>query len=493
MTDRRSDSVTDIDLPSRSDPVVAGLSESIGGPIGQHAWLKRKFWTPMCVVLLIATSVLAFNWVQKSPCRDGAWANNMQYTRACYTDVLALYYAEHLHEGAVPYIDHPVEYPVLTGYWMGLIGLPVHWLAGQEWATSISGALGAVGYGDPINEAKLFYDLNAIGLALFGLLSVWAIVRMRPRRPWDGAMVALAPAVFVTATVNWDLLAIGICSLALFAWSRKLPGWAGVLFGLAIAAKLYPLFILGPLLLLCIRRRKMLDFTMTAAAALVTWIAVNLPVYLTANESWWKFYDFSSERGVDWGTLWYIGSHFPNRDGEVGLSYFKDLALPENIDELNTVSRLLFVVCCVGIAALILFARRPPRIGAVAFLVVAAFLLTNKVWSQQFVLWLIPLAVLARPKWGAFLAWQAAELAYFFGFYQILIRASGGKSLMPEAIFTAVSICRWVALAVLCGFVVYEIIKPEADIVRERGDDDPAGGVLADPPTPREPALAGQT
>lgn len=48
--------------------------------------------------------------------------NNEQYTRFCYTDVLALYYAERLNEGAVPYRDHPVEYPVLTGYFMGALG-----------------------------------------------------------------------------------------------------------------------------------------------------------------------------------------------------------------------------------------------------------------------------------------------------------------------------------------------------------------------------------
>ena len=56
----------------------------------------------------------------------------------------------------------------------------------------------------------------------------------------------------------------------------------------------------------------------------------------------------------------------------------------------------------------------------VLFLTVAGFLLVNKVDSPQYVIWLIPLAVLARPRWRPFLAWQAAELLvvlsrfYFF-------------------------------------------------------------------------------
>ena len=67
---------------------------------------------------------------------------------------------------------------------------------------------------------------------------------------------------------------------------------------------------------------------------------------------------------------------------------------------------LLFAFACVGIAGLPLLAPRRPRLGQLAFLVVAIFLIVGKVWSQQYVLWLIPLAVLARPRWGAFLAWQ---------------------------------------------------------------------------------------
>ena len=485
MIERPRPPAADIDLPSHTDPVVAGLSQVIGGPVGDRARLDRRFWTPVRVVLALACLVFAFNWVQKSPCRDGQWVENVQYKKACYTDVLALYFAEKLNEGAVPYLDHPVEYPVLTGAFMGALGLPVHALGTSEWVNqTLLPTLADFGLaeGGPLNQPKLFYDLNALVLGLFGLIAVWTVVRMRPRRPWDGAMVALAPAVFVTATVNWDLFAVGLCMLAIYAWSRRAPGWAGVLFGLAIAAKLYPLFILGPLLVLCWRRKKLAEFTVTASTAILTWVVVNVPVYLAAPDSWLRFFRLNNERPVDWGTLWYIGAHFPVGGGDVGLPFFTEMARAENISDLNLLSQSAFALACVGIAALIFFAPRPPRLGQVAFLVVAAFLLTNKVWSQQFVLWLVPLAVLARPKWTAFLAWQAAELAYFFGFYQILLRAAGAKSLMPEKWFALIGLARWVAVAVLCAVVIREVLHPEYDVVRAGGVDDPEGGVLVDPP-----------
>src|SRR3954453_24155911 len=118
------------DLPADSDGFVRGLSQAIGGPVGEHAVRTSqrpgRFWTAARIVLALTCLTLALHWVQKSPCQDGDWQKNIQYTRFCYTDVLALYYAEGLNDGEVPYKDHAVEYPVVTGYFMGVLGLPVH-------------------------------------------------------------------------------------------------------------------------------------------------------------------------------------------------------------------------------------------------------------------------------------------------------------------------------------------------------------------------------
>jgi uncharacterized membrane protein len=465
------------DEPAREDWFAGGLSEAIGGPLGDHAVRPpiRRYVTPARIVLALACLLFALHWVQKSPCRDGAWGDLKQYKDHCYTDVLALYYAEGLGDGKVPYADHAVEYPVLTGVFMGALGLPVHALAQHV----------------DINQGTWFYDANAIVLSLLGIGTVAMVLALRRRRPFDALLLAIAPAMLLTATVNWDLLAVAPTIGAVLAWSRRRPALAGLLFGLGVAAKFYPLLILGPLLVLALRSGKLRQAGTTVLTAAATWVVINAPVAMLYPDSWVQFFRLNSTRGVDWGTLWYIGAHFPTGGESAGLPGFGYLST--HITTLNLLYGVLFALCCLAIGALAVFAPCRPRLAQLAFLVVACFLITGKVWSQQYVLWLIPLAVLARPRWGAFLAWQLAEVGYFLAFYAELMAASG-TTVVPEWVFVFFSLCRLVTLVVLVGYVVRDILVPARDVVRADGSDDPDGGVFDHAPdAPWVPGVARPT
>jgi uncharacterized membrane protein len=462
-----------VDQPSRSDGFVRGLSEAIGGPVGEHAVDKAGgarsgggFWTVSRIVLALMCLALALHWVQKSPCQDGAWQEHRQYTRFCYTDVLALYYAEGLNEGKVPYADHPVEYPVLTGAFMGVLGLPVHELGKDN---------------PEINQGQWFYNLNALVLGAIAVGAVGALLALRKRRPWDAAMFALSPALLVTATVNWDLLAIGLAVFGMLAWARHRPVAAGVLLGLGCAAKLWPLFILGPILVLAFRTKRWRAALTTAGTGVATVLAVNIPVAIAFTDSWKRFFDLNSTRPIDWGTFWYIGRYLDNKWSPNSAGPFQWLS--DHVSTLNILTYLLFGLACLGIAALGLYAPRRPRLASLAFLVVAAFLIFSKVWSQQYVLWLLPLAVLARPRWGAFLAWQLAEVAYFLAFYGELLGASG-KQVFPEGVFVLASTLRLAGVVAMCYFIVRDILRPELDPVRATYADDPDGGDFDGAPDP---------
>jgi uncharacterized membrane protein len=455
------------EVSASSDGFVRGLSQAIGGPLGEHAVRPGdkpgKFWTATRIILALCCLTLALHWVQKSPCQDGDWQKNIQYTRFCYTDVLALYYAEGLNEGKVPYRDHAVEYPVVTGYFMGALGLPVHAL-GEKYPS--------------INQGMWFYNANALVLSALAVATVCVIMALRRRRPWDAAIFALSPVLFITTTINWDFLAIGLAACGLYAWAKRRPVLAGVLLGLGGAAKLWPLFILGPLLVLALRSRRIREGAFALAAAIVAWVIVNAPVFLLYRQSWNRFFELNTERPIDWGTLWYIG-RFLDTKWNSGAADDQGMFqwLSDHVPTLNILSYTLFLLACVAIAVLSLLAPRRPRLAQVVFLVVAAFLIFSKVWSQQYVLWLLPLIVLARPRWGAIVAWWVAEFGYFTAFYAELLGA-GGKPVIPEGTFVLAAALRLITVAVLCGLVIREIWRPELDAVRQGYADDPDGGVV---------------
>ena len=79
-----------------------------------------------------------------------------------------------------------------------------------------------------------------------------------------------------------------------------------------------------------------------------------------------------------------------------------------------------------------------------AFLVVAAFLLTNKVWSPQFSLWLVPLAVLALPHRRILLAWMTIDALVWVP-RMLYLYGEQNKGL-PEQWFTTTVLLRDIAV-----------------------------------------------
>jgi len=413
--------------------------------------------TTALVIASLAGSLLGF--LNKAACRSGDWNIYLkQFQAHCYTDIYPLYFQEQLSTGKVPYTGHPVEYPVLIGAAMQAVAWVVKPIS------------------DPSIRGREFFDVTVLLLAAFSLAGTLATAYLAGRsRRWTALGVALAPALILAAFVNWDLIAMGLVALGMAAWAARRTVLAGVLLGLAVATKFYPLLFFGPLLLLCLRAGRMRAFWATAAAAAVAWLAVNLPVALAAPTGWGRFYGLSASRAADWGSIWY---------------YFETERWPFlgslSLGALNLLAAALFAAGCVLIGLLILAAPRRPRVPQVFFLVLAVFLLSNKVWSPQYVVWLVPLVVLCRPRFWAYAAWQVAEVSYFFAIWAYLITIGIDAGLVPPGapggispgVYFAALLARFAAVVILAALVVRDILHPEADLVRAAGDDDPAGGVL---------------
>ncbi len=444
----------DLVHPADTDPVVASATERVGGGTGHHAGRFRGWWTPLRVIVLLAGSAYLLGYLTKLPCHAEQFLGDARYTRLCYSDIPFLYQLRGFADGLLPYFQsqpgtETLEYPVLTGFFMQIAS----WLTGTD--------------GSATARSVEFYDWNVLMLFVCLIVTVVATALTVRRRMWDAALVALAPGMILCAFINWDLLAVALTAASMLVWSRSRSGWAGVLLGLAVAAKFYPVLLLGPLLFLCLRAGRMRAFWISAGAGLATWLVVNVPVAIAAPDAWAHFYTFSSTRGADWGSPWYvlqvIGHEIPP-------------------DKLNLVATGLLGILCLGVVVLIVQSPRRPRYAQVAFLVVAAFCLTNKVYSPQYVLWLIPLAAMARPRWRDFLIWQSGEVVYFLAIWYFLQQYGNDNKGLPYGWYSVAIVVHLVLTAWFAGMIVRDIRRPWHDPVRTDGDpdhrDDPGGGVL---------------
>jgi uncharacterized membrane protein len=343
------------------------------------------------------------------------------------------------------------------------------------WVTAEFTSLIADGTADA--RAVRYYDVNAVLLALAGLVLVAATMLLAGRkRPWDAALVAASPLLALHGTINWDLIAVALAMLGLLAWSRGRAGWCGVLLGLGVAAKLYPIVLLLPIALLCVRTRRWRPLLLTTLLTGLTWLAVNLPVMLAAPDGWREFYEFNADRGADFGSFWYLLDQHGH-----------------GVASLDVVSTALMLAAFAGIAVLAFLAPTPPRLMQLAFLTVAAFLIFNKVWSPQYALWLLPLAALARPRWRDLTIWQAGEVIYFFAVWFYLL--GGYDRGLPLDAYGVTVLLRLACLLWLVAVVVRDVLRPAHDPVRADGDTvDPAdtrgASASADPDRVRAEALA---
>jgi hypothetical protein len=273
-------------IPSRSDLFLRNFTELVGGPMGHRAApgvVSPGFFTVERVLVLLTVLAALLGVVLKSYCRANGWDTPGQFYSTCYSDFPELFRSRGLGDGAFPFLAKETffEYPVLMGLIAGATALLVP------------------GDGTSRDRVLAYFDVNAALIAGVWIITVLATARMARRRPWDAAMVALAPGIVLAGTINWDMWAVGLLALGMYFFSRNKLVLAGIFIGLGTATKLYPMLIVGALLLLALRTGRFRPLLVTVASAGAAWLAVNLPV-AALNPSGWKYCPCSPKPSTPW-------------------------------------------------------------------------------------------------------------------------------------------------------------------------------------------------
>jgi dolichyl-phosphate-mannose-protein mannosyltransferase len=325
--------------------------------------VKHDGWGRWLLLCLVAIASLGLAWAIKAPCRDpSGWNGKREYRTACYSDLVPLYGARGLDRGQRPYLDEPFEYPVLSG--------------ALAWVAAARGG-----------GAKRYFDQLSIILAAAALVSVLGVALILGGPDRRAFAYALSPPLWLFLLQNFDQLAVAAAVLAVLALRRGRFGWAGVAFGLGAAAKLFP-GVMGVGAALCLAaQRKWRDAARVGGGTLAAFALVNLPLVVASPGGFLGTYRFHAERVADWGSIVYWSS----------LHAGADLGRATRIADV--IAALLFV-SLLGLLT-VWSRRRELPVETAAVFALAALLLTSKVWSPQFALWLLPFLVVLdlRMRW----------------------------------------------------------------------------------------------
>jgi uncharacterized membrane protein len=268
----------------------------------------------------------------------------------------------------------PFEYPPLSALYFE----PLKLLPSSRWAVLVNGLV-----------------MTTAAVAVTWLLFSFAR-RTGPERP-DVGLWAASPALLFLLPINWDVLVILVAALGVLALYRSEAVRSGAWLGLGTAFKVFPGAAVIPVLPLITGWKKRLAFLVSAAAAL----AVPYVVYQILQPDTWRFHlQVAAERGDIGSSVWGVF------DWLAGLLGF-DLPL----SAINVAAAVSLVV---GLLAVTIWAARSrPSFARVAALAVVVFVIANKVFKPQYVLWPLPFLAWSGIRRGKVRAAEATAIAQF--------------------------------------------------------------------------------
>ena len=240
-----------------------------------------------------------------------------------------------------------------------------------------------------------------------------------------------------------------------------------MLIGLGAATKFYPALVLVPLFLQGLQDREPDRSVRLLWWSAGTWVAVNLPFAIAAPGPWWEFFRFNAARTPDFDSLWYQACRHVD-------------AMCISIENVNLAALTAFLVS--AFIAIYLKGRRDPTFPrwACGVPLLICFLLTNKVYSPQYSLWLLPWFALTMPRLRRFVAFEAADVLVFVTRFWFFGAYTGTMAFPKEWWF------EW-ALAIRAGVLIWCLIawvRDDIPPLRSLGRRSPAVDTLATAPEP---------
>jgi hypothetical protein len=242
---------------------------------------------------------------------------------------------------------------------------------------------------------------NALLMIPFQLAAVAALWSLRTRwSAWLAALVALWPLNLYAWEFKFDLVPAALLAIGLALAYRERFGLAGLVLGVGAAVKWTPALAALALLVWLLASDRARDGVRQATGFVVAFLALTIPYLVWDAEDVLAAYEIQGDRTITGESLPYLPLHWLGQ-AELGEDFTHAAVVPGWADPVATIVQLLVLA---GVLVLAWLARGRLAAGvALAALAPVVFLLTNRIFSSQFLIvllvaWAIAIALLARTR-----------------------------------------------------------------------------------------------
>ena len=324
-------------------------------------------------------------------------------------------------------VQHPVEYPALTGLIMWLLSFLV--------STSQTAVFD-------------YYRITAAFQIVLLAISAYLIFKLVGKK--YGFYFILAPAVLYSLNRNWDIWAIAAMMLAIYLFEKKRFQLSAILLAVSIATKFFPIVLMLPIMIIFLRNKQIKLFIRYALTTAIAWTVINLPFVLINYEGWAYFYKFSAERGL----------------GSASFFEITNIILP-SITFSSIHFYILNTLALVAVTTYFVRLKSVPTLAATSFFVMFGFILFNKQYSMQYVIWLSALAVLTFSYLKrehkelliyVYILWQTLELAFQYSFFQKILTSTYANTATPMTITVSNTAYGYIGVARYILAVIFALL-----------------------------------
>ncbi len=336
-------------------------------------------------------------------------------------------------------VQHPVEYPAITGLIMWLISFLV-----SPSPTAIYS----------------YYRITAAFQIVLLAISAYLIFKLSGKK--YSYYFVLAPAVLYSLNRNWDIWAIVAMLLSIYLFEKKRFQLSAILLAVSIATKFFPIVIMLPIMVILLRNRQISVFVKYSLTTLITWLTINLPFALINFDGWAYFYTFSAKRGL----------------GSASIYEITKIIIPElNFNSIHYY--MLNIASLIAVTYFLFRLKMSQNLAATSFFVMFGFMLFNKQYSMQYVIWLSALAVISMAYLKkqhrdvlvyVYVFWQAFELAFQYSFFQKLLTDFYANTATPMTITVSNTTHAYIGIVRYFLAVIFALLLARFMYLRDADD-----------------------